>query len=213
MLKPLASLDRHPINRWLMTDARKVLDPSIFLEDFANELRSSGVDASRITTGVPILHPQIFSFSGLWELGKETTERQFRAGSNFSEILGHSPIRIAYQGGGLVRCNLVSPAEPGEFAILSDLRQDGYTDYVVYAVPFSDGPHKALSLAAKSYSGFTADELTLFEVMIPARKSRRYVALHAHCWTPTLDNNRAAGYSWADPAGHGGDHPRSDLVV
>ena len=33
----------------------------------------AGVDVSRITTGVPILHPQIFSFSGLWEFGKQTS--------------------------------------------------------------------------------------------------------------------------------------------
>ena len=56
----------HPLIRWLMTDARKLADPNKFLEAFAEKLRGTGVDVSRITTGVPILHPQIFSFSGLW---------------------------------------------------------------------------------------------------------------------------------------------------
>src|SRR5437660_5347695 len=151
-----------------MTDARKRADSSDFLEGFAHELRAAGVDVSRITTGVPILHPQIFSFSGLWELGKGTTERLFRPRPDIPAILANSPIGIAYQGGGPVRCDLGAPPQAGEFAILGDLRRDGYTDYVVHSVPFADGSHKALSLATRRRGGFEADELKLFEAMISA---------------------------------------------
>jgi adenylate cyclase len=66
VLKLTATDETHPVIRWLMTDARRRVDPSEFLEAFAHELRAAGVDVSRITTGIPILHPQIFSFSGLW---------------------------------------------------------------------------------------------------------------------------------------------------
>ncbi len=160
--------ETHPLIRWLLTDARKLVDPGQFLEAFANELRRVGVDVERITTGVPILHPQIFSFSGLWELGKGTTERLYRAGPDYSVTMGNSPIRIAYQGGGPIRCDLGAPAQPGEFAILADLRCDGFTDYIVHPVPFADGSYKALSLATRRPGGFTADEVALFEAMIPA---------------------------------------------
>jgi adenylate cyclase len=158
----------HPVIRWLMTDARKRADPSEFLEALAHELRAVGVDVSRITTGVPILHPQIFSFSGLWELGRGTTERLYRTEPGIAATLSNSPIGIAYQGGGPVRCDLSAPPQEGEFAILGDLRRDGYTDYVVYGVPFADGSHKALSLATRRPGGFEADELKLFEAMISA---------------------------------------------
>jgi hypothetical protein len=69
VLKLVARDEAHPVLRWLMTDARRQVDANEFLEAFADELRAAGVDVSRITTGVPILHPQIFSFSGLWQLG------------------------------------------------------------------------------------------------------------------------------------------------
>src|SRR5262249_33932429 len=82
--------------------------------------------------------------------------------------MSNSPIRIAYEGGGPVRCDLASLPREGEFAILADLRRDGYTDYVVYAVPFADGSFKALSLATRRETGFDSDELALFEAMIPA---------------------------------------------
>jgi adenylate cyclase len=168
VLDSTASDGTHPLIRWLMTDARKHADSSEFLEAFAHELRAAGVDVSRITTGVPILHPQIFSFSGLWELGKGTTERLYRAGPASTSTMSNSPIRIAYEGGGPVRFDLTAPARQGEFSILEDLRGEGYSDYVVHSVPFADGSHKALSLATRRPAGFQADELKLFEAMIPA---------------------------------------------
>jgi len=151
-----------------MIDARKRADPNAFLEGLAHELRAAGVDVARITTGVPILHPQIFSFSGLWELGKGTTERLYRSSPGFAATMSNSPIRIAYEGGGPVRCDLTAPPVESEFAILDELRRDGFTDYIVYAVPFADGSHKALSFATRRSSGFDGGELALFESMIPA---------------------------------------------
>jgi adenylate cyclase len=158
----------HPLIHWLMTDARRHSDPIKFLDAFAGQLRVAGIDVARITTGVPILHPQIFSFSLLWELDKETTERLFRSDPSTTATIANSPIGIAYQGGGPTRCDLTAPARDGEFPILEDLRRDGFADYVVYAVPFADGSHKALSLATRRPTGFAPDELALFEAMISA---------------------------------------------
>jgi adenylate cyclase len=165
---PAIEKQMHPLIRWLMADARRHSDPIQFLDAFAGELRAAGIDVARITTGVPILHPQIFSFSLLWELDKETTERLFRSDAATPAIIANSPIGIAYAGGGPTRCDLTAPPRDGEFPILQDLRHDGLTEYVVYAVPFADGSHKALSLATRRASGFTEDELALFEAMIPA---------------------------------------------
>jgi adenylate cyclase len=168
VVSKLAARDEHPVIRWLMTDARRRTDANDFLEAFADQLRAAGVDVSRITTGVPILHPQIFSFSGLWQLGKDTAERLYRSGPGYATAMSNSPIRIAYEGGSPVRCDLTAPPRDGEFAILADLRREGFTDYIVYAVPFADGSHKALSLATSRRGGFDDDELGLFEAMIPA---------------------------------------------
>jgi adenylate cyclase len=67
--------EESPVIRWLMTDGRRMTDAKSFLEHFAACLIEAGVDVSRITTGVPVLHPQLFSYSGLWERGKGVTER------------------------------------------------------------------------------------------------------------------------------------------
>jgi adenylate cyclase len=168
VLRLAATNEPHPVLRWLMTDARRKVDSNEFLEAFAHELRAAGVDVSRITTGVPILHPQIFSFSGLWQLDRGVSERRYRAGPDSSATMSNSPIRIAYDGGGPFRCDLSAPPRDGEFDVLADLRREGFADYVVYSVPFGDGSHKALSLATARRGGFNGEELALFEAMIPA---------------------------------------------
>ena len=136
--------------------------------------------------------------SFLWELGKGTSERLYRAGHEAAQAILNSPIGIAYEGGGPVRCD---PTAPGEFAILKDLRRDSYTDYVVHAVPFADGSFKALSLATRRPGGFVAWELGLFEAMIPPSpsiwKSRRCAARRARRSTPMSASNPAAACSMA----------------
>ena len=62
-----------------MTEGRHITDAKSFLEGFAACLRDAVVDVSRITTGVPVLHPQLFSVSSLWERDKGVTQRLYRA--------------------------------------------------------------------------------------------------------------------------------------
>jgi adenylate cyclase len=159
--------DDHPVVRWLMADGRRILGSNDFLEEFARCLRRAGIDVTRITTGVPILHPQIFSFSGLWQLGKGASERLYRADASQPGILENSPIKIAYDGKP-VRCQLTATPGDGEYPILKDLRRQGITDYVVLPVPFSDGTNKAVSFATTRTNGFSDSEFASFAAMMPA---------------------------------------------
>ncbi len=197
--------DAHPVIRWLMTDGRRILGSNDFLEGFALCLREAGIDVTRITTGVPILHPQIFSFSGLWQLGKGASERLYRADSSQFAILGNSPIKMAYDGSPL-RLRPTASSDDPEFPIVKDLRRDGITDYIVLPAPFSDRTNKALSIATTRIDGFSDGEMALFAAMIPAShsilKCRRCGARHERCWTPMLAGSLAAAYS-TDKSGAG----------
>ncbi|MBV8746625.1 MAG: adenylate/guanylate cyclase domain-containing protein [Xanthobacteraceae bacterium] len=162
------SAETHSVIRWLMADARKFTEPSEFLDAFARRLLEAGVAVTRVTTGVPLLHPQIASFSGLWQLGKGVSERRYHAVSSTMDALLNSPIVIAYRGEGPVRCLMTGPPNDQEFPIVKELRAEGLTDYVVLSIPFADGSHKALSLAANRPEGFREDEIALFNALVPA---------------------------------------------
>ncbi len=164
----MGAAETHPVIRWLMTDARRFVEPAEFLEAFAQCLLEAGVAVTRVTTGVPLLHPQIASFSGLWQVGKGVSERSYRAVSSHVDALLNSPIVIAYRGQGPVRCRMTGPPSDQEFPIVKELRAEGLTDYVVLSVPFADGSHKALSLATNRADGFHDEEIALFNALVPA---------------------------------------------
>jgi adenylate cyclase len=155
------------VSGWLMSEGRRIADAKAFLESFALRLNEAGVDVARMTTGVPILHPQLFSYSSLWERGRGVTERLYRADSSQDMVLANSPISSAY-GGRPFRSRLAGQAVEGEFPILGELRRAGFTDYVVLPIPFSDGTSKALSLATTRTGGFYDREIALFGAMKPA---------------------------------------------
>jgi adenylate cyclase len=163
---PASDMD-HPVVRWLMTDARAFTGSSEFLNALGECLLKAGVDVARISTGVPILHPQVFSFSGLWQAGKGASERINRFGDNTTSALDNSPIRITYAGGAPQRFRLVGSPATNDFPIVRELRAEGFTDYVVLAVPFADGSHKALTFASRKPSGFTEAEIALFQELVP----------------------------------------------
>lgn len=166
---PDSVLETHPVVSWLMGPGRSIVDPSAFLEAFAERVRESRVPVTRITTGVPVLHPNLWSFSGLWQLGAGVSERLYRlTAPEEARSFENSPIRIVYSGGGPVRCNPQQPAEDGEFSIIEDLRRAGLTDYIVFGLPFADGSSKALSLATDDPARFREEDIALFEALVPA---------------------------------------------
>jgi adenylate cyclase len=161
-------MSSHLLVQWLITEARRIAEPAAFLAALAERLRGHGIDVARATTGVPILHPQVYSFSALWELDKGTSERQYQLNAASISVYENSPTRIVYEGGGPVRCDPTAPPQEGEFGILADLRRDGITDYVALGIPFSDGTTKMLSLATRRPGGFTPRDLALFDHIRPA---------------------------------------------
>jgi adenylate cyclase len=156
------------IIHWLLHDGPRITDSTAFLNAFAGQLLSNGIDVARVSTGVPILHPQVFAFSGLWEAGKGASERRYLPNADTLSLLHHSPIKTVYEGNGPVRCDLTTPAVEGEYGIYADLRKESFTDYFAIGVPFSDGSNKALTLATKRLGGFTADEIGTFVALVPS---------------------------------------------
>jgi adenylate cyclase len=153
---------------WLLREGPRITDSTVFLNAFAEQLRANGIDVARVSTGVPLLHPQVFSSSGIWEVGKGASERRNLANADTLSRLQHSPIKTVYEGGGPVRRDLTAPSEADEYAIYSDLRKEGFTDYLAIGIPFSDGSNKALTLATRRPSGFTSGEIDTFMGLIPA---------------------------------------------
>lgn len=153
---------------WLLTEARSLADCKAFLEAFAAQLTLHGIAVSRLVAGIPILHPQVHSYSARWDLGKGVSERTFSQTMESIKVLENSPVKTVYSGGGSVRCDPTGPPREGEFNILADLRREGVTDYIALSVPFSDGATKLLAVATQRRGGFSDAHIATLEAIVPA---------------------------------------------
>jgi adenylate cyclase len=160
--------DQYALVNWLLTDARRITDGRAFLSALADRLSLHGIEVARLVTGVPILHPQVYSYSARWDRGKGASERFFRLTAETFTILEHSPVKTVYEGGGSVRCDPTAPPREGEFNILADLRREGMTDYVALSIPFSDATAKLLAVATQEPGGFSDAQIELLEALTPA---------------------------------------------
>ncbi|MGH6925634.1 MAG: adenylate/guanylate cyclase domain-containing protein [Propylenella sp.] len=152
--------------RWLQSDGARFRETAPFIDAFARALLRSGIEVARVTTGVPILHPQVYSLSCLWEEGHPVTERRFRQEGAGLQAFQNSPMAIVYEGGS-VRCRLDLPPQPGEFPILADLRAEGMTDYLALPLAFSDGSWKAITYATRRRGGFSDEQAALLQELVP----------------------------------------------
>ncbi|MEJ2119135.1 MAG: adenylate/guanylate cyclase domain-containing protein [Alphaproteobacteria bacterium] len=151
------------IRDWLRAEGRFIADPDVFVTAFVERLLGWGLPIVRVTSGVPSLHPQVDSFSALWEQDKGVSIRQYRQTDDGEAVFRNSPLYIVYNEGRSVRCHLEAPPQEGEFTVLPDLRAAGLTDYIVIPIPFSDGSNKAVSYATNRAGGFSEDEIAVLE--------------------------------------------------
>src|SRR5215216_1069112 len=158
------SFSSNLILAWLQLEGVRYRETLPFVDALAQKLLETGIDLSRLTTGIHILHPQIDASSCLWQRGKPTTERRFKMNR---AMVQNSPMAAVYNGR-TVRKRLDAPPEDGEFPIFAELRADGVTDYLALPLPFSDGSRKAVTYATSRPGGFLDDQVALLADLAPS---------------------------------------------
>ena len=73
----------YPLLHWLLTDARRITEPKAFVGALVEKLSHADIEVARLVTGIPILHPQVFSYSARWDPGKGVSERTFRVTAHY----------------------------------------------------------------------------------------------------------------------------------
>lgn len=149
---------------WLQSEGARFRDTPPLIAALGTELRRLGIEVCRVTTGIPILHPQIYSASCVWEPGKETVERRF---AHNPAAVQNSPMGPVFAGREVRKVLEGSAATAGEFPIYADLRASGVTDYLALPVPFSDGTHKGVTFATARPGGFSEREVAVLRTLVP----------------------------------------------
>ncbi|TWI80031.1 adenylate cyclase [Roseibium hamelinense] len=163
MEAPLVAAD---VVQWLYLEAIGMQDSLELIEELAVRLRAGGVPADRISTGIVLLHPNVRAEAAVWTSDGTRELNRYPASDELDERYHNSPLKIVYTEGQTVRCPIAAEREEGEFGIIDDLRQDGYSDYIALPMPFSDGTTKALTFATKAPGGFSAGHVGVFESIV-----------------------------------------------
>jgi adenylate cyclase len=156
-----------PLLAWLQGPGRRLIETEAFVEALGEQLVEIGLPVDRITTGVPMLHPQIASSSVVWEPERLAHERQWQMTSLTRSMYERSPLYIVYRGDGPVRARVTPEPQPGEYGIIPDLREEGFTDYIALPAPFSDGTIKAMTFATRQEGGFADSEIAVLQQLMP----------------------------------------------
>ena len=160
-------VDIAPLLAWLQGPGRRLIETEAFVEALGEQLVEAGLPVDRITTGIPMLHPQIASSSVVWEPERLAHERQWQMTSLTRSMYERSPLYVVYRGDGPVRVRVTPERQPGEYGIIPDLREEGFTDYIALPAPFSDGTIKAMTFATQQDGGFTEADIAALEALMP----------------------------------------------
>lgn len=145
---------------WLIAEGRYLDGTEALLEAFCRRLLDSGLPLVRASYVVQTLHPQDTVALYFWR-PEEPGLREIRRphGAQRNPVYMNSPIRLIFEGHGEVRRSLEGDAPLLDFPILTDLLEEGITDYIVLPVPFGDGKTNAFTFATRRPGGFDDSEL------------------------------------------------------
>jgi adenylate cyclase len=154
------------LSGWLAREARFFAGNLELFERYCAKVGEVGVPLDRSWLHIRTLHPQYAGMSRLWTRGVGVVERYLEHGFESTDIYLSSPIKFAVEERKTGRWRLDSDA-PLPSRTLDELREAGYTDYVVAPLLYSDGTANALSWATRASGGFSSDDLRLFQDLMP----------------------------------------------
>lgn len=162
------------------------------VEGLATRAVADGISLMRIAVSLSDYHPEVIGRSYAWvkDKGIEVTDRAYTP--KRSETYAGSPIKVIDDGADGLRRRLEGDDAVLDFAITRELRAQGATDYVAMALGFSDGTRHFVAWATDRPGGFSTEELTFFDHLLPLMCMRLELA-HARRILEQLLNTYLGG--------------------
>ncbi len=158
---------RKKLVTWILQDGRLAPTPGKFLDGVFDGLVNMGVPLDRVLFSLRMIHPQIRTTGLVWRRDRATTENPRGHNVVTSDMYLRSPVKRIHDGADFIRARLAGAKAAREFALYDELREEGMSDYAIFAVPFADGTRNALSIATRARGGFRAADIAAVRELIP----------------------------------------------
>ncbi len=145
---------------WMMRDGRHITHMREFGDEMCRRIVDAGIPIWRAFCSVGTLHPQVAASAYIWRRNTPGAVR-FTATHEFGrdpELL-NSPIAAVQRTRAMIRRKLYDPASPMDYAILTEFRIEGGTDYAAMPMLCSSGEVNSISWLTDRAGGFTDDEM------------------------------------------------------
>ena len=153
------------ISRWLIRNARFLPGNKEVLEQFCERVADAGMPIDRVSLHQRAFHPQYRGVSRIWWRDQPMDEKFLDHGIEKTATYIESPVRLVVEEGQSLDWHLEgSHALP--FPVLEELREQGYTHYVMEPLMYAVGIINAFSWATKRPGGFTATEMQLMRGLL-----------------------------------------------
>jgi adenylate cyclase len=162
---PFGAMTR-TLGDWLIREGRFLPDNGAILGALCARTAALGIPLDRAALHLRALHPRYRGVARIWEPGRPVEIRFLDHGIEKTASFLESPIRAAVE----CRTRLdwrLDHAGTLPFAMLEELREAGFAHYVIAPVVYAAGPVNTFSWATRRPGGFTADELRLFDDLLP----------------------------------------------
>jgi adenylate cyclase len=166
---PLASSrdDMARITNWLIRNARFLPSNKELLDGFCERVADAGIPIDRVSLHQRAFHPQYRGVSRIWWPDQPMEEKFLDHGIERTATYIESPVRLVVEEGQSLDWHLEG-RELLPFPVLEELRDQGYTHYVMEPLTYAIGLINAFSWATKRPGGFTRDEIRFVHDLLPA---------------------------------------------
>lgn len=157
------------IEAWLLAETLKAPDIVRLFDSLCIRLHGAGLPLDRAALTWPTLHPLFQAEQIFWRRGEPAKLEQYAHGLGRSEAFTRSPFAHALENGlTRLRRRLTGPEALTDFPVLAELREKGFTDYLLTATDFhiarvgefAGGQAGIMaSWATRREGGFSADDM------------------------------------------------------
>ncbi|MEM7731268.1 MAG: adenylate/guanylate cyclase domain-containing protein [Pseudomonadota bacterium] len=145
---------------WLLTDAIRQTSLGALVEAFFCRLHNAGLGVERGTLHIGTLHPQLYGYAWGWSVRDMISdELQVEERARDSTAFTKNPLFRVLENGETFSVDITDADARGESSILSELHEDGFTEYATEPLSTGGGYHNAVTLATRDKGGFSQENV------------------------------------------------------
>lgn len=152
---------------WLAGGALSGTNSDDVLAELCQRMVECGIPLWRVAVFVTTLHPDIMGRRFLWQADSGVTTSNALYAVLETEDYRKSPFTTVYATRTPLRRRIADADCPLDFAVVTDLRAEGCTDYAAFPLLFTDGTVHAATWSTKAPGGFTPKQFADIEAIIP----------------------------------------------